>query len=276
MPSHRYHPNPTDITFDAEANEVLVINLRTGLYFRLHGTAAQIWDSLMRGASVDQVVERLAHLTDAELADIEPSISTFVRQLEQHELIVAGKDAESEFSVEAPTSKQPFLAPELQVYKDVQAFVIARPITRSTRLEPATANIAGELYPDEAIVLNMARGFYYSMPGISRLVWDAISQKATVSELTHALMQHFEAEYPQIEAAVLQFLQTLQTEGLVKAAGADAELTPPFAPQVPAPIEKLPLENFRLDRYADMQNLLQLDPIHEVEEEMGWPYNKNG
>lgn len=64
---------------------------------------------------------------------------------------------------------------------------------------------------------------------------------------------------------MLRFLGDLAAENLISAAEGSAPLLAPSdddgAAEFPAP---------RLERYTDMQDLLLLDPIHDVDER-GWP-----
>jgi hypothetical protein len=45
--------------------------------------------------------------------------------------------------------------------------------------------------------------------------------------------------------------------------------------EVPSPASRRPFDEPLVERFTDMQNLLLLDPIHEVTEE-GWPQQAPG
>src|SRR5207253_11197059 len=125
----------------------------------------QVWEWLLHGAPVGEVIERLAALYDADRGHIETAVSAFIRDMELQRLIIASeRECNGLPAIEAAASQTPFAAPVLRTFEDVQTFVAARPIVRTSRLEPASINVVGEIYPDEAIVLNLGRGLYYSLP----------------------------------------------------------------------------------------------------------------
>jgi hypothetical protein len=74
--------------------------------------------------------------------------------------------------------------------------------------------------------------------------------------------------HDQVPAAKLQgFVDSLLAEQLIRRAlqGGSAASTPL------APIALWPEDSLRFERFTDMQDLLILDPIHEVDDEAGWP-----
>ena len=69
-----------------------------------------------------------------------------------------------------------------------------------------------------------------------------------------------------LDGSLSGFLKALLAEQLIRRAPGS------LAPS--APIESLapwPADALRFERFTDMQDLLVLDPIHEVDEEAGWP-----
>jgi hypothetical protein len=69
---------------------------------------------------------------------------------------------------------------------------------------------------------------------------------------------------PPMAAAIETFASQAIKEGLLRSADvAPKSLTPPvFSSDGPLP---------ELEIYQDMQNLLLLDPVHDVDEQHGWP-----
>lgn len=145
----------------------------------------------------------------------------------------------------------------------------------SVRYQINAPHIVHEVFDDtEAAIINLKNGNYYSLDTIGAELWQLLEAGATVPEMTTALAARYDATPSALDAAARNFVATLQTEDLiipVPAANGTTAPNPtancllltndgpkkPFAPPV-------------LERYNDMQELLLLDPIHEVEE-AGWP-----
>jgi hypothetical protein len=138
---------------------------------------------------------------------------------------------------------------------------------RSFKLKPSTVH---ERFGDETVILNLDSGSYYSAQGIGTVIWSLVSDGASEA----AILQHMRAEYTgngdEIASATAKFLDQLVTESLVEPdnivdGGGEQAPTMAKAPNKSNAFS-LPL----LQKYTDMEEMLLLDPIHEVDEH-GWP-----
>ena len=126
-------------------------------------------------------------------------------------------------------------------------------------------NIDGEL-----ILVHMERGAYYTTDEVGAVLWGLIETRCSVSDMCDALESRYDADLPEIERAVSTFLARLVEEDLV----CNGELSSPGAkPERPPNGEKRPFRAPTLQSYRDMQDMLSLDPIHDVEA-AGWPVPK--
>lgn len=125
--------------------------------------------------------------------------------------------------------------------------------------------VISEVIEGEAIVLNFASGTYYSMNQSLQLLWDAVSRGLSRAQVETLLAQRYadagEGLAQDIDAALEQLLaeQLLIVAHPADAAGADAQ-TDTGAGEPDA------YETPRLQKYTDLQELLLLDPIHDVDE----------
>jgi len=103
-----------------------------------------------------------------------------------------------------------------------------------------------------AVIIHLENGAYYSGEGASGEAWTAITAGATVEELASA----FGTSTDDIAA----FVGQLQAESLVR-----SRTSPAAAWAVSAAFAPLALE-----RFNDLEDLLLLDPVHDVSNE-GWP-----
>ncbi len=128
-----------------------------------------------------------------------------------------------------------------------------------------------ESFEGEVILVQMKTGNYYSLQGSGQVIWDLIERGRSVEEIGDWLVANCEGDAEEIRCALRNLVNDLTGEGLItpsqgtSASGAQDTLPPresrqPFA----APV---------LERYTDMQELLLLDPIHDVDES-GWPARK--
>ncbi|GAB4461873.1 MAG: PqqD family protein [Anaerolineae bacterium] len=131
--------------------------------------------------------------------------------------------------------------------------------------------VIGEVIDDEAIIVNLDSGAYYSLRGTGAAIWQMIEQGSTVAHMVEQLARHYATNAATIEAGVTALVTELQAEQLIVAVadGVQADAAPP-APLPPAPAG--PFDAPVLEKYTDMADLLLLDPIHEVDETAGWPH----
>ena len=120
---------------------------------------------------------------------------------------------------------------------------------------------------DELILVHMERGTYYSTDEAGALMWSMIETGASAEGLRAALEARYDAGPEAIADAVADFLARLLQEELVVV----EDLWGPPPAWVPQPVpERLPFHPPALNVYRDMQDMLSLDPIHDVEA-AGWP-----
>ena len=116
----------------------------------------------------------------------------------------------------------------------------------------------------EVIAIDLERGSYYSLVGPAAGVWGAILAGRTGEEILAAVRPA--ATPGSLETSLLGFLDALLAEQLIRPAPARGP-----APDALAPFTPWPAADLSFERFTDMQDLLILDPIHEVDEEAGWP-----
>ncbi|HMR66090.1 MAG TPA: PqqD family protein [Anaerolineae bacterium] len=131
-----------------------------------------------------------------------------------------------------------------------------------------TPRVVQETIEGETVMIDFDSGAYYSTDQVGALICSLLEKRAGVGEILAFISSHCSANPVDIEAGVQQFLAELQAESLIIPAAAPANH--------PSLAEVAPLTCFeppRLYKYTDMQDLLLLDPIHEVDE-AGWPLRK--
>jgi hypothetical protein len=125
-------------------------------------------------------------------------------------------------------------------------------------------HVINEVMDGEAVIINLASGDYFSLRGSGAFIWSALELHADVDAITAALAA---AGMPPADAAsgVDALIEQLASEGLI--VGSE-EVAPVDAPALAAPKDQLDPPS--LEKFTDMQDLILLDPVHEVDER-GWP-----
>ncbi len=118
-----------------------------------------------------------------------------------------------------------------------------------THLSIPTARVISEVLDGEAIIIDSMSGAYYTLDADGTAVWGRLAAGATTAaELSDASGLGL--------ARVNEVVSELVTAGLIVA---DGEIAPADGSSASA-----------LTKYTDMEELLLLDPIHDVDP-AGWP-----
>lgn len=126
--------------------------------------------------------------------------------------------------------------------------------------------LAADVFDGEYIIANLDTGLYYSVQGIAVSVLNAMPF-SNLDTVIQTLSIAFPIHSEEIEQELYSILKELLAEGIVKQ---DADTNMGIEQEYRAPAEYI---QSRFNRYADMQDLLLLDPIHDVDEE-GWVAKK--
>ena len=131
-----------------------------------------------------------------------------------------------------------------------------------------TPKVVYEAFEDETVLINLDNGNYYSFSGSGALIWDRIISGESIASVIEYLQGRF-ADATDIALSVENFVRELVKENLIaKDSSGTAKNIKPAKAQIPSLAR---FEKPVLQKYSDMQDLLLLDPIHEVDE-MGWPH----
>lgn len=125
--------------------------------------------------------------------------------------------------------------------------------------------VVSETIDGEAVVVNLAEGIYYSLQDSATDIWELLLSGLALDDVLAHLERRFEAPRATLQSELSRFLGELRQEGLLRERPEPATAQPS---ELAAP---KPFQPPRLERFTDMQELLALDPIHQVDEARGWP-----
>ena len=144
------------------------------------------------------------------------------------------------------------------------------------RYEPAGEEIVSEEIDGEVIIVNLRNGNYFSLSQSATVIWAGIQERATVEWLQEHLQRRYTGETGSMGRDLAELIQALEAEQLItlrSASEAPAAVEAPPADAAAAG-EKEAYRPPLFERFTDMGDLLLLDPVHEAEEEKGWPHAK--
>jgi hypothetical protein len=79
----------------------------------------------------------------------------------------------------------------------------------------STGNIVTDM-DGEKLMMNVQRGKYYNLGEIGGTIWDLIQTPVTVKSLVQDLLENFSVEEEVCQGQVIEFLKTLNKEGLIR------------------------------------------------------------
>ena len=135
------------------------------------------------------------------------------------------------------------------------------------RYELNTPDIVSEAFDGEYVVLNLSNGKYFSMVDSANLLWTSLTEgtspRAIVDGAVRAGNRH--------AAAIESFLgQVIELRLVRPAASAEpAAMDAGLAERI-ATIDSAP----QVEVFDDLADLILADPVHDVDEEAGWPVQK--
>lgn len=133
--------------------------------------------------------------------------------------------------------------------------------------------VISERIEGEVIMIDLVTGSYYSLNPVGAEIWAGFTAPTTLSQVTEAIVDRYaNGNREDVASAVREFLDRLQAaELIVPAPDAEPASAPPLPNGSTPDGARPPFEAPALTAYTDMQDLLLLDPVHEVDEG-GWPY----
>ena len=123
---------------------------------------------------------------------------------------------------------------------------------RRAGYEIAAPDVIAESLDGEVLIVNLATGVYFRGDSEAAHAWTAVTSGSLPASGNGSSAAHLKA-----------FVDELVAEGLIRE-------RPATDPPMPEPAE-LPTGPFRLERFEDLQDMLALDPIHDVDPNTGWP-----
>lgn len=142
---------------------------------------------------------------------------------------------------------------------------------RNQRFRVNTPTVTHETIDGEAVIINLDSGNYYSLMEVGSFIWGLVEKGASAGEVQTVILQTYQGNATDVDRGVQELLAQLQQENLIVPVDGVGEAFD-LKEAVPSSTdhEKPSFTPPSLHKYSDMQELLLLDPIHDVDD-AGWP-----
>jgi hypothetical protein len=117
---------------------------------------------------------------------------------------------------------------------------------------------------NEIIIISLNNGHYYNAQGTGMNIWLCIAAQMSRQNMTQLFLNQYDLPQHRVENDIQQFIDFLILEELVVETQTLISASPSLSPWPQEYAEPT------LTKFTDMQELLLIDPIHEVDEH-GWP-----
>lgn len=127
-----YRVNSPHVISETVGGETIIVNLASGHYFSLQGTAVDIWQGLERGDRAEAIVAELEGRYEAGDGEIDAAVRILLEDFAGSELIV--EDASSNGAGSEVLASQnvgervPFVAPGFATFTDMQDIILLDPV----------------------------------------------------------------------------------------------------------------------------------------------------
>jgi hypothetical protein len=134
-------------------------------------------------------------------------------------------------------------------------------------------HVAHEIIENEVVIIHLDNGNYFNLEGVGTDIWNGIVANMSKTDIINSLLNSYEGEEELITESVNNFINQLESEELIIPSDEIEKIN-----QVTREYNETNQKNIFtppvLQKYEDMQDLLLLDPLHDVNETTGWPMRK--
>ena len=122
-----YALNEAEMFADITDGTTIIINSMTGIYYGLNGFGTSIFENLLAGSSVEDILSAAKALPEAP-QQMEACLDTFLHSLAEFRIILPAPEASRPASLDEKAAAADCFKPECNEYRDVQELLYADPI----------------------------------------------------------------------------------------------------------------------------------------------------
>jgi len=123
--------NSPHVISETVGGETIIVNLASGHYFSLQGTAVDVWQGIERGDATESIVLELEQRYEAGNGEIAASVQKLLDDFAAAELLVAEANGSGSVAVtpsQEAGERAPFVAPSFTTFTDMQDIILLDPV----------------------------------------------------------------------------------------------------------------------------------------------------
>lgn len=128
--------------------------------------------------------------------------------------------------------------------------------------------LSAETFETEIVVIHFLRGTYFSLRGAAMALWQWLKEGADEATLAELLATRYGLAPERGRAEVANTLARLREYELV----VDSDLPAPPRDRYAMTAGPDGFETPVVEAFEDLQELIAIDPVHEVDPMQGWPH----
>ena len=133
-------------------------------------------------------------------------------------------------------------------------------------------DVVHETVDGEVVMVHLTNGSYYSMDGVGAEIWRLLAGGIAVTQVVTAVCDAYAGDAETIQQSILQLVEQLCSERLlIPGPGGAGQVQPALSV---TPDGSTAYTAPELHKYTDMEELLLVDPVHDVTE-AGWPHARD-
>lgn len=137
-------------------------------------------------------------------------------------------------------------------------------------------DIVFEYFEDETVLINLKNGNYYSIDKVGTDILMLIEEGLSTDQIINGIKNRYNAYSGNMDSSIEKFITQLHNEKIISQEEKTPNRNNSHEKKTQDSLKKgtkLTFSPPQLSKYTDMQELLLLDPIHDVDE-TGWPKKK--
>lgn len=125
--SQRYRPLGDNLASTIIDGDAVLVNLATGVYYSLDGTAGAVWQMIEKGHSLGEIGDRLAARYETTAAQALADVEKLMTKLLAEKLIAVTGTVAPALAEPAVEQRLPYRPPALDVYTDMSDLLALDP-----------------------------------------------------------------------------------------------------------------------------------------------------